>query len=250
MYSIEKTHSASDCPWTYGVRSPDPRKYGIDIYGGFIVVRTPLVLPKLDHLVVVWASVSSDEYFYQTSLGYHAEWGWRISAGSCSRENGGPHPNLPCDCGCPPFKVDDKIFKPQHNHVYELGIRFIPKQGSGYRVFLYFVDYSTNILYNIYTLNDSSKPSTPVGGMMESDTTDTSDLIKVGNNNAFKIETTNWLLEPWVSERWPHGKVYADFKENEKDIEERIQIKLLSPGKFYIGYDIGGTHYKKEAQLW
>ncbi len=77
-----------------------------------------------------------------------------------------------------------------------LELDLIPKQGGGYKVFLYFVDYSTNIIYNVYILSDDSKPATPVGGMSESDTINSNDLLKVGNNNAFKVETTNWLLEP------------------------------------------------------
>ncbi len=250
MYSFKYTH-LKDCPWTYGVSSPDPQSYGINIYGGFILVRTPPTLPKLNHLVVIWASVSSDKWFYQTSLGYHKDYGWHISAGACNRRIPNiHHPDLPCGCACPPFKVNNEVFRPQPDHVYELGIRFVPKQYGGYKVFLYFVDYSTNMIYNIYVLNDKNRPITSVGSMLESDTTDSNDLLKVGDNNAFKVETTNWLLEPWLSERWPHGIVYEDFKDDESSIRNHIQIKLLSPGKFYIGYDVGGKHYEKGKQLW
>lgn len=245
------SYTVRDCPWTYGVRSPSPAEVNSRIYGGFIVVRTPEELPKLNSLVAIWASVSSNEWFYQTSLGYRVDKGWHISAGAC-RDNES-HPQLPgkCGCACPPFTINGEIFRPEPNHLYELGIRFVPKKSSsGYEVHLYFVDISTNTLYDIFVLDDNTLPSTPVGGMLESPSTNSEDLLKVGNNNAFKIEDTNWLLEPWVSERWPHGFVHADFKDEEKDIEKHIQIKLLSPGKLYIGYDIGGKHYETGERLW
>ncbi len=41
-----------------------------------------------------------------------------------------------------------------------------------------------------------------------------------------------------------HSKVYEDFKDEEYKIKDYIKIKLLSPGKFYIGYEVGGKHYK------
>ena len=56
-------------PWTYGVSSPNPKDYDIDIYGEFVLVRASSQLPELNCLVVIWASVSSDKWFYQTSLG-------------------------------------------------------------------------------------------------------------------------------------------------------------------------------------
>ncbi len=239
-----------DCPWTYGAQSPNPQEYNINIYGGFIVVRTPPELPKVDDIVVVWASVSSSEWFYQTSLGYHKDYGWHVSAGACSRWTGTHHPDLPCGCSCPPFKLGNQIFRPKPNHVYELGIRFIPKD-SGYKVYLYFVDLETNSLYNIFVLNDDNLPQTPVGGMLEAFTTEESELIKIGNDNAFKIETTNWLIEPWISERWPHATAYGpEPLEEVENIKDHLQIKLLSPGKFYIGYDVGGKHYESGESLW
>ncbi len=127
MYPYKSTH-IEDCPWTYGIIGPNPKDYGISIYGGFILVRTPPALPKLNHLVVIWTSVSSDKWFYQTSLGYYKDYGWHVSAGACSAKNFNYliqifHAVVPV----PPFEIDDKVFRPQPDHIYEIGIRFNTK---------------------------------------------------------------------------------------------------------------------------
>ena len=62
----------------------------------------------------------STKSFYQTSLGYHPNWKWHISAGTTN-------PQLSCDFACTPFKINDFEFKPKPNTVYELGIRLIPQ---------------------------------------------------------------------------------------------------------------------------
>ncbi len=141
-------------------------------------------------------------YFYQTSLGgFHPDWGgWHISAGSTN-------PQLECDLACPPFKLNGQIFRPKPNTVYELGVRLIP-QASTNKVHLYFVDFSTNMLYNIHVLDDSGNVSTPIGGILEAYTVNPSKLSELGGSNAFRIVNANWLIEPWASTRWPHGDVY------------------------------------------
>jgi len=109
----------------------------------------------------------------------------------------------------------------------------------------------TNILYNIFVLNDANPPQTQVECILKAFTTEESELIKIGNDNAFKIETTNWLIEPWVSERWPHAMAYGpEPLEEVKDIKDHLHIKLIPPGKFYIGYDVGGKHYENGESLW
>ncbi len=180
------------------------------IYGGFIVVRTPSKLPEdLECLIAIWASVSSKKWFYQTSLGYTKKWGWHILAGACSRYDLRiPHPDLPCGCACPPFKINGVQFKPKPNTVYELGIRFVPQSNGKNKVYLYFVDWGTATLYNIYVLEDDSDVATPVGGILEAYTVNEENLIKLGDKNAFKIESANWLIEPWTSIRWPNARAY------------------------------------------
>ncbi|WP_218777999.1 hypothetical protein [Thermococcus litoralis] len=231
----------TDRPWQYGIRSPNPSD---KIYGGFIQVKTPPILPEdLNCLIVIWASLStSSGHFYQTSLGFHPDWGWHISAGSTN-------PQLECDLACPPFKLNGQIFRPKPNTVYELGIRIIP-QDSTNKVHLYFVDLSTNMLYDIYVLDDSGNVSTPIGGILEAYTVDPSELSKLGGNNAFRIVNANWLIEPWTSTRWPHGYVYEAKGNGYETTPEDIQIKLLSSGELYIGYKVGGEHYPSDYQLW
>ncbi len=248
--------TCTDKPWQYGIRSPDPTKAGQRIYGGFITVRTPPILPEdLDCLIAIWASVSSKKWFYQTSLGYTKEWGWHISAGAC--RDSVSHPQLPneCGCACPPFKVNGVQFKPKPNTVYELGIRFIPQGNGRNKVYLYFVDWSTATLYNIFVLEDDTDVSTSVGGILEAYTIDEKELLKLGDDNAFKIENANWLIEPWTSTRWPNayayeginGKRYYNVPEK---IWKNIQIKLIKPGKMYIGYKVGGKHYSNNEKVW
>lgn len=95
--------ACTDKPWQYGISS-NPIEAGQKIYGGFITVRTPPFLPEdLECLIVIWASVSSEKYFYQTSLGYHPDWKWHISAGS-------NNPQLFCNLHCEPFKVGGKHY--------------------------------------------------------------------------------------------------------------------------------------------
>ncbi|WP_461863175.1 hypothetical protein [Thermococcus sp.] len=229
---------------------------GQKIYGGFISVRTPPTLPDdLNCLIAIWVSLSSrkegsssDKYFYQTSLGYTKEWGWHISAGSTN-------PQLSCNLHCGPFKIDGIQFKPKPNTVYELGVRFIPQSNGKNKVYLYFVDWSTSTLYNIFVLEDEDNPGSPVGGMLEAYTVDENELLKLGNNNAFKIENANWLIEPWTSTMWPHAYAYEGIDgENYYNVPDNIwrniQIKLLNPGKLYTGYKVGGKHYSNNERIW
>jgi len=124
-------------------------------------------------------------------LGYHPDWKWHISAGSTN-------PQLSCDLACGPFKVGGEQFKPKPNTVYEIGIRFIPQNDGTNKVYLYFVDWSTATLYNIFVLEDNTNVTSPVGGILEAYTVNKDELLKLGNNNAFKIEHANWLIEPWA----------------------------------------------------
>ncbi|GAB6135437.1 hypothetical protein JCM16307_09860 [Thermococcus prieurii] len=115
---------------------------------------------------------------------------------------------------------------------------------------LYFVDWSTHTLYDIFILKDSGEVSTPIGGILEAYTTNPSELDKLGGSNAFRIINTNWLIEPWVSTCWPHGYVYEAKGSGYETTPNGIQIKLLGPGNMYIGYDIGGQHYPNDYRLW
>ncbi|GEM_PF-604078 len=241
--------ACTDKPWQYGIRSPNPTDIGQKIYGGFITVRTPPFLPKdLECLIVIWASVSSKKYFYQTSLGYHPDWKWHISAGS-------NNPQLSCDLHCGPFKVGGSQFVPKPDSVYELGIRFIPQSNGKNKVYLYFVDWSTATLYNIFVLEDDTDVASSVGGILEAYTVNEEELLKLGGNNAFKIENANWLIEPWASIRWPNAYAYEginndDYYDVPEEIWKNIQIKLISPGKVYIGYKVGGKHYSNNEKIW
>ncbi|WP_261310591.1 hypothetical protein [Saccharolobus shibatae] len=62
------------------------------------------------------------------------------------------------------------------------------------------MEYS-NSLYNIYVLEDDTDVATPVGGILEAYTIDEQELLALGDENAFKIEDANWLIEPWTSTR-------------------------------------------------
>jgi len=240
----------TDKPWQYGIKSPRPSEVGKKIYGVFIIVRTPPKLPEdLNCLFVIWPALYSKNWFYQTSLGYHPKWGWHVSAGSTN-------PQLPCNLHCEPFKVGGVQFKPKPNTVYELGIRFIPQNNGKNKVYLYFVDWSTATLYNIFVLEDTEIDLTqPVYGVIEAYTADEHELLKLGGDNAFKIEAANWLIEPWISETWPHAYGY-DPPSNEnyyrlpEAIRRNIQIRLISPGKLYIGYKVGGKHYNDGEKIW
>lgn len=98
--------------------------------------------------------------------------------------------------------------------VYELGIRLIPQNNGTNKVYLYFVDWSTATLYNIYVLEDDTDVATPVGGILEAYTINEQELLALGDGNAFKIEDANWLIEPWTSTRWPNAYAYEGINGN------------------------------------
>lgn len=237
----------TDKPWQYGIQSPNPLSIGQRVYGASILVRTPPKLPEdLECLVVIWPSISS-RYFYQTSLGYHPEWGWHISAGSTN-------PRLPCDLSCPPFRIGGEQFKPKPNTLYELGIRFVPQYNGIYTVYLYFIDWITGTLYNVFTLEDSSLPSTSAGGVLEAYTINEKEFRKLEGNNAFIIEKANLFITPWKQILWPNSYGYeargGEFYNVPDSIWNKIQIKLIMPGSVYLGYEVGGRHYRHGERIW
>lgn len=245
-------------PWQYGVRSPDPRRSGQKIYGGFITVRTPPSLPSLDCLTVIWVSVSSKKWFYQTSLGYHPSWGWHVSAGACCCNedlcDSNSHPQLPanCGCACPPLKLNGVKFTPKPNSLYDLGVRFVPQENGINKVYLYLFDHETSTRYNIYILEDEDDASTPVGGILESYSTDKNELSKLDSRNPLMIQNVSWFTEEWGQILWPHAFVYegGDYKNVPEDVWDNIEIKPFLPGRLYIGYKVDGTHYPTNYQLW
>ncbi len=238
------------CSWQYGIESPQPNK---TIYGGFIIVKTPKELKNLDCLVVIWSSLTtSSGYFYQVSLGYHPKWGWHVSAGSTN-------PQLFCGLACGPFAVNNELFRPKPDSLYELGIRLIPK-GNTNEVWLYVVDWQTKILYTIFKLTDSGTVATPIGGILESYTKSEEALSEIGGDNAFQIVTANWLLTPWSSELWPHGYVYGPTPQTctptnngfsgYEGVPSFIQLNPLKPGNVIIGANVGGQQYGNGYELW
>lgn len=244
--------SCSPCSWQYGVQSPNPSG---TLFGGFIRVKMPSNLPNLKCLYVIFASVSSKNYFYQTSLGYSPSYGWHVSAGSTN-------PQLNCDLACPPFQVNGQVFRPQPNNIYEIGINFAPQPNGVYKVYLYFVDVASSISYNIYTLDDSSPMSTPVGEILESYDINSQDLCSVGNDNSFEIVNTNWLIQPYESTRWPHGYVYGpttqtcqcinNLCQGYQAVPSAITINLVdvNGARIKIGYLVEGSQYPSGYQLW
>jgi len=243
--------ACSNCSWQYGVQSPSPSG---TLYGGFVRVKMPSSLPSLNCLYVIWASVSSANYFYQTSLGYSPSYGWHISAGSTN-------PGVACDLACPPFQVGGSTFRPQPGKTYEIGIRFVPQTGGSYQVHLYFVDVSSGTLYDIYVVTDSGTMTTPVGGILESYDIDNSDLNKLGNGNCLEVVNANWLTAPYVSAQWPHGYVYGPTTQTCKQnpdgsysgyqaVPGGITINKIASGDFKIGYQVGGSQYQSGYQLW
>jgi len=156
---------------------------------------------------------------------------------------------------CPPFKINGVEFRPKPDTVYELGIRLKPQNNGTNKVYLYFVDWSTATLYNIYVLEDDTDVATPVGGLLEAYTINEQELLALGDGNAFKIEDANWLIEPWTSTRWPNAYAYEGINGNSyynvpKSILENMRIKLIIPGKLYMGYKIGGNHYSNGEKIW
>jgi hypothetical protein len=239
------------CSWQYGIMSPQPNR---NIYGGFIIVKTPEKLKNLDCLLVIWSSLTtSTGYFYQVSLGFHPEWGWHISAGSTN-------PQLYCGLSCGPFAVNNQLFRPKPDSLYELGIRLIPMEGGVNEVWLYVVDWETKILYPIFKMSDPGYVATPIGGILEGFTKDESLLENIGGSNAFQIISANWLLTPWSSEIWPHGYVYGPTPQTctptqngfsgYESVPPFIQIKPISKGSVIIGANVGGEQYQQGYQLW
>jgi len=54
---------------------------------------------------------------------------------------------------------------------------------------------------------------------------------------------------------WPHGYAYegrnnSTYYDVPDEIWKNIQINLISPGKAYIGYKVGGKHYSNNEQIW
>lgn len=111
-----------------------------------------------------------------------------------------------------------------------------------------------SIIY-IYVLENDTDVATPMGGILEAYTINEQELLALGDGNAFKIEDANWLIEPWTSTRWPNAYAYEGINGNSyynvlKNIWENMQIKLISPGKLYMGYKIGGNHYSNGEKIW
>ncbi|BCU68060.1 hypothetical protein HS7_14970 [Sulfolobales archaeon HS-7] len=241
----------SPCSWQYGMMSPTPPKRN---FGGFIRVKMPPTLPSdLPCLYVIWSSLSTTTgYFYQTSLGYHPSWGWHVSAGSTN-------PILACGLACGPFGVNNGLFRPQPNNIYELGIRFIPNGGTN-DVYLYVVDWETNDIYNIFKLTDSGVPNTPIGGVLESYSIGEQELESLGGTNSFEVVNANWLLKPWESETWSHGYVYGPTQQTctltetgyqgYEGTPSQITMLPLGAGRIKIGYQAGGKQYASGYQLW
>jgi len=139
--------------------------------------------------------------------------------------------------------------------VYELGIRLIPQNNGTNKVYLYFVYWSTATLYNTYVLEDNTDVAPPVGGILEAYTINEQELLALGDGNAFEIEDASWLIEPWTSTRWPNAYAYEGINGNSyynvaKSIWENMRIKLIIPGKLYMGYKIGGNHYSNGEKIW
>jgi len=104
-------------------------------------------------------------------------------------------------------------------------------------------------------LEDDSNVDTPVGGILEAYTINESELLKLGDGNAFKMEVANLLIEPWASITWSHayghearnGNGYCNVPDK---IWNDLQTKLIQPRKAYIGYEVGGRRYTYGEKIW
>lgn len=224
--------------WQYGIKSSG--NSGV-IYGGMIQVKLPSTLPTLPNcptLYGIFASISTTNYFYQTFLGYVKQFNrWVVSAGSTN-------PNCACDLGCGPYPNNNNPFAPQTGHTYELGSRIVTPN-----VICYFVDVNTSTLYNIYVLPDNGSMSGAVGGILESDDQNSSDLALVGGTNSLEIVNANWFTQPYTSIQWTRALTYETT--SNLAVPSTETMKKIAAGDVKIGYQIsGGQHYNNGDQVW
>jgi hypothetical protein len=226
--------------WQYGIRSSGNSG---TLYGGFIHVKLPAwlpILPNCPTIYGIFASMSTTtNYFYQTFIGYVKNVNkWVVSGGSTN-------PNCPCDLGCGPYPNSSNPYVIQPGHTYELGVKKVTPN-----VICYFIDVTSGSpTYNIHVLADGGNMTGSVGGIVESDDQNTSDLSMIGLNNSLEIVHANWFTAPGMSTQWTHAIVYATT--SELPVPSGETMKLISAGDVKIGYQIpSGTHYNNNAQIW
>ncbi|MFP3202322.1 MAG: hypothetical protein RXR43_08795 [Sulfolobus sp.] len=118
--------------------------------------------------------------FLSSVIRLSPEWDWHISAGSTN-------PQLYCGLSCGPFAVNNQLFSPKPDSLYELGIRLIPMEGGVNEVWLYVVDWETKILYPIFKMSDLGYVANSIGGILEGFTKDESLLENIGGSIALFI---------------------------------------------------------------